>query len=288
MHPLAKAALGAVAAAYANEVVVKPARIAKLARAYATRQQKPMLTFVPSPGLTLKSIVTPSLALGDVNLHPESRGLAHGPGHIGRGSPYRIPHAPRTFGSVFSWDVLEHLERPDLALLEWHRVADRVFVVVPAWWTPEAWLNRWYIDPELKRAMPVWISQNRTIWLPSGPRRVYDAGTCRTPQQSPSETTPQTMTSTRQPSLQPPDRAEPGPASNESTASPLPIVNLSLLSPMSTAPTSEPQDYTPEGERSTSPSPTSDLPYLPPIMGSPSSTSVSQMMIISGPDPEND
>jgi hypothetical protein len=288
VHPFAKAALGAAAAAYANHTLVKPTQIARVARVYANRARKPMLTFVPPPGLTLKSVFRSPLAIGDVNLHHEAKGAASGPGQIGRGTPYRVPVQPRTFGCIFSCDTLEHLDRPDLALLEWHRVADRVFIIVPPWWTPEAWLSKWYIDSEIRRAWPVWASQSRTIWLPGEPRRAYAAGTCPTPQrlQAPMMRSPTSRPSptTRQ---SPPrsDLRPLGPASNESAPGPasLPIVRLL----QSTSPTTE-EDYTPLEEETSSSASPSDQPYMPPVVGSPSSTSVSSMMIVSGPDPEND
>jgi hypothetical protein len=62
----------------------------------------------------------------------------------------------------------------------------------------------------------------------------------------------------------------------------LPIVNL--LPPSSQPTAEESEDYTSEGESSVSPS---DQPYLPPTVGSPSSMSVSSMMVVSGPDLEN-
>ncbi len=289
VHPFAKAALGAVAAAYANETLVKPTRIAKLARAFANQRGKPMLTFVPPPGQTLKSFVVPSLAIGDVNLHPSARGQANGLGQIGRGNAHRLPVADRTFACVFSYDVLEHLDRPDLALLEWHRIADRVFVVVPPWWSPDAWLNRWQIDPELRRALPVWVAQNRTIILPTSRGREYAARTCPTPQQrSTNPATRAPMDQARQ-STEPVVRAAPGPVSNESAPGPsLPIVNL--LSSTASQPWETPQS---EGNLIEEPESFSanqnEPPYIPPDVGtSPSSASVSSMMIISGADFESD
>lgn len=290
MHPFAKAALGAVAAAYANHALVRPGKVATLARTYANRVGKPMLTFVPPPGATLKSIFMNPLALGDVNLHPDATGRDNGPGQIGRGTPYRIPVAPRSFACIFSFDTLEHLDRPDLALMEWHRVADKVFIVAPPWWTPEAWLNKWYIDPELRRAWPVWASQSRTVWLPGPTRRAYDAGTCRTPQTPmvqgrPARPEPQQITSTTSPPVTE-STSTPGIVSNESApqAESLPIVNLIL---QSTTPPTEEEDLRTEEDLLSS-GPQQDLPFMPAPAGSPSSTSVSSMMIMSGPDSESD
>lgn len=290
MHPFAKAALGAAAAAYANHTVVKPTQIAKVARAYANRVRKPLLTVVPPPGSTLKSIFMSPLAVGDMNLHPQARQRANGLGQIGHCVPHQIPVAPRTFGAVFSCDTLEHLERPDLALLEWHRIADRVFVVVPPWWTPEAWLSKWYIDSELRRAWPVWARQSRTIWLPSEQPRAYAAGTCPTPAQrstSPMTRAPMGRASSPSPPSLEHESAPPGPVSNGSASrSVMSLPVVSLMPPSASPPVIEDsEDYTTEGESSESPS---DMPYIPPAVGSPSSTSVSSMMIVSGPDHESD
>lgn len=287
MHPFAKAALGAAAAAYANHAIVKPAKIARLARSYANRVQKPMLTFVPPPGATVKSIFRERLSIGDLNLHPESKHALGGPGAIGRGSPYSIPVRPRTFACIFSCDTLEHLDRPDLALLEWHRVADRVFVIVPPWWTPEAWLAKWYIDPAVRRAWPLWVRQSRTIWLPSHHSRVYDARTCPTPPslapaRRPTTPSPAPMMTRPSPSPQaamsPPEVT--GPASPSSDVTSLPIVNLL---PAATETVTE-ADLQPMEESSDGPS---NIPWMPDA-DSPSSTSVSSMMIVSGPEAEND
>jgi hypothetical protein len=290
VHPLAKAALGAAAAAYANHALVKPTQIAKIARSFATRVGKPMLSIIPPAGTTLKSVFMSPLAIGDMNLHPKARQRASGPGQIGFCVPHQLPVASRAFASVFSCDTLEHLDRPDLALLEWHRVADRVFLVVPPWWTPEAWLSKWYIDPELRKAWPVWARQSRTIWLPTEQPRAYAAGTCQTPPrtQSPLPSTPMGRQSVQSPTVQSPSAPQeaPGPASNASAQASvmsLPIVNL--LPPTTPTATEESEDYT-MTEESSSESPT-DQPYMPPA-GSPSSTSVSSMMIVSGPDHESD
>jgi hypothetical protein len=304
VHPFAKVALGAAVAAYANQTLAKPTQVARLARLYANRVGKPMLSFISPPGATLKSVIRPPLALGDINLHPQAPGRANGPGQIGRGSPYHIPVRPRTFGSIFSVDTLEHLDRPDLALIEWHRVADRVFVVVPPWWTPEAWLAKWHIDQAIRRAWPVWIRQNRMIWLPSGQSRAYDAGTCPTPQPRTAPQThrapmerPRPPTSSTPQSQQLPGSAAPGPTSNESAASPPPpsassttqqVTNL-LQQSVSPSPESEADLLDLEDLLDSSDSQSSsDQPYLPPEGASPSSTSVSSMMIMSGPDPESD
>jgi hypothetical protein len=276
---IASVALGA----YLNQAIFVPNRTASLARAYATRRGGPLLSFAPPPGVHLKSAFIKS-CVGDVNLHHSApRGPMGVPGRTVFANPYQLPFQSGSFAALFSYGTLERLQRPDTAILEWQRVAERVFVVVPQFWMPECWFNDWYISGDLRRAWPLWTNQSRVIWLPPARRRAYDAGTCRTQPQTPM---------TRSPSPSPPPQtvqAPPGPASNESSVqdqlSSLPIVRLIEAS---TPQTSE-EDFTPEEESSASPQqhPT-DQPYLPDLVGSPSSTSVSSMMIMSGPDSEDD
>ena len=52
----------------------------------------------------------------------------------------------KQFGAVYASHVLEHVENPDAALKELHRVADNVFVITPLPLWPAAWLgsgHRW-------------------------------------------------------------------------------------------------------------------------------------------------
>jgi hypothetical protein len=270
VHPIAQAALGAVATAYVNQTIVKPSRVAHSARLYANQVRKPMITFVPTPGATVKSLLTRSLALGEVNLHPKARG-ASGRGRIGYGSPYRVNVPDRTFGSLFSYDTLEHLERPDLALLEWYRIADRVYVIAPPWWAPETWLNQWHISADLRRAWPVWAAQSRTFMLPTTGPGVYVARTCRTPR---------TMTATSPRPTPSPPLVRDGVSSNRSAPEPSPTpVQLPEITE---------EGNLMEDSPSVSPQEDSNLPYMPPIEDSPSSMFASSMMIVSGSDHESD
>jgi SAM-dependent methyltransferase len=47
----------------------------------------------------------------------------------------------KQFGAVYASHVLEHVEDPDAALKELHRVADAVFVITPLPFWPSAWLG---------------------------------------------------------------------------------------------------------------------------------------------------
>lgn len=144
-----KAALGLAATAVVKDAVMKPRQIGAVARSYCDRTGKPLL-LLSEPTVVSKLIGAPVKA--DVSL-------------VGAG-PLRVPD--KTFGAVLAVGVLEREKRPDLALQEWRRVADAVFVVVPPWWSPMTWLdpgNQWYIEPSLKRAAPLWNDRQRVYLL---------------------------------------------------------------------------------------------------------------------------
>jgi len=72
----------------------------------------------------------------------------------------------RQFGAVYASHVLEHVEDPDTALYELHRVADAVFVITPLLIFPWAWLHpehRWVFWGTRKvcRVPHFWRNGNR-------------------------------------------------------------------------------------------------------------------------------
>ena len=171
-----KAALGYVAGAYVNDTVVRPRQVAGLARGYCDRVHKPLLNLgAGMPETSLRALLFGSSLFGDVNLDKSAPRGPHGPDRVSYGDPCDLREWPDGhFGAVLACNILEQLERPDRALSEWRRVADRVFVVVPKWWSPTTWLNlsnRWYIDPSLKSAYPIWTDRNRVFLLPVSDRK---------------------------------------------------------------------------------------------------------------------
>ena len=114
-----KAALGVVASAYVKDAVVRPKQMGSVVRSYCDRVGKPLL-FVHSDGVAQLLLGAPVRAEAKTT----------------RAYPIAVP--PKHFGAVFVVGVLERLRSPHVALTEWHRVADKVFVVVPSWWSPHA------------------------------------------------------------------------------------------------------------------------------------------------------
>jgi len=74
-----------------------------------------------------------------------------------------MPFKDKEFGACVASHVLEHVDDPERALEECHRVADRVWIITPPWWDVGTWLtptHRWTIvksgSPEYRRYNPLW------------------------------------------------------------------------------------------------------------------------------------
>ena len=236
---LLKAALGFVATAYMNDAVVKPRSTGKLARSYCDRVRKPLLLI---RGESMADVLTGSPVKADVTTR----------------RAYPLPYREGTFGAVVAVNVIQCLKRPDLALCEWRRVADKVFVVSPSWWSPHAWLdpsNRWLVHPELKSVTPLWTGRRRAYLLPVSDKGY---GTRRWSPTRPSPAPP--------PMSLPPSPPAPSPSFDEfppsASPSPNPTPFDSALPP---SPTSQPSEETlplPSLYEDTLPALSPDLPDL--------------------------
>lgn len=203
-----KAALGFVATAYVNDAVLKPRSVGQMARAYCDRVRRPLLL------VRGERIV--DLLMGDpVKADVTTR------------RAYPLPYRSGHFGAVVAVNVLERLERPDLALEEWRRVADKVFVLVPSWWAPHSWLDpgkRWLVHPDLSRAAPLWTSR-RNIYLLQVSDRRYGGQrwSPKRPQapRTPAPTTPPSERSSR-PEAGPSPSEYPSPSEHPSLPDPSP------------------------------------------------------------------
>lgn len=135
-----KAALGFAASAAVKDAYIRPRQMGQLARNYCDRVRKPLL-LIHRPGV-----------VGSMTGPPVRAEYT-----LSKALPVRYPN--KSFGAIFATGILEREKHPGAVLGEWKRVADRVIVVVPSWWSPHAWLNpsnRWVIDPSLKMAAPLW------------------------------------------------------------------------------------------------------------------------------------
>jgi hypothetical protein len=176
---LLKAALGAAATAYMNDTVARPRSVGRLARGYCDSVGKPLLL--------IRGERVADVLLGD----PVKADLV-----LRRAYPIPVPD--KTFGGVMVVNVLERLRRPGVALTEWRRIADKVYVVTPSWWAPHTWMdpgNRWLVHPDLTRAAPLWNGNRQTVHLPTvsdsryGTRR-WSPKTSQLPSPSPRRWTP--------------------------------------------------------------------------------------------------
>lgn len=145
-----KAALGYVASTYLRDGVMRPRQSVSLARSYCDRVGKPLL-LIHDGGLTQRLL----------------RGTRGADMDTTRAYPLQAP--TRSCGAIVAVSVLQQLKRPDVAMAEWRRVADKVFIVGPGWYNPQTWLlpwNRYLIDPSNKRATPVWTRRRGVVLLP--------------------------------------------------------------------------------------------------------------------------
>lgn len=176
---LAYRALVYTAGAYTLDVVVRPAVVARRARAAADRRGKPLINVgAGTARSSLRTLLLGPTLWGDVNVdlaaHPEEACLVPATVESSWGSSPRgvltrarnarvcradalaLPYADKEFGALLASHVLEHLDDPLAALAEWERVADEVFVVVPKWWDPAAILHpghRWLFLGSQRRGM---------------------------------------------------------------------------------------------------------------------------------------
>lgn len=101
------------------------------------------------PGSSLRVFLLGPTKWGDVNCDL----AADGSGGVTFCNVQKLPYPDKYFGAVIASHVLEHVENPAAALSEMQRVADEVFIIVPAWWAPHTWLHpghRWFLSPDLQ------------------------------------------------------------------------------------------------------------------------------------------
>jgi ubiquinone/menaquinone biosynthesis C-methylase UbiE len=147
--------LGFVGASYAYDVIVRPHFAAKAAREEADKRGKPLLNVgCGTPTSSLRALLLGPQLEGDVNIDISApKENACGPDSVCYGDAHNIRFPDKHFGAALCTHVLEHLDHPEVALSELHRVADVVIVVVPKWWCPHTWFHpghKWYISENMR------------------------------------------------------------------------------------------------------------------------------------------
>ena len=137
------------ASAYILDGILRPAWVARRAREAARRRGKPLLNVGAGTAETsFRAALLGPTAWGDVNCDIAATSAHCADASVCWCDATRLFYPDKHFGAVIATHVLEHLDDPDAALAEWSRVADEVFVVVPAWWAPHTWLHpghKWYL-----------------------------------------------------------------------------------------------------------------------------------------------
>lgn len=136
--------IGYTIGTYVLDVVIRPEIIAHRARLAAQRRGKPLLNVgAGTPGSSLRVALLGPTSWGDANTDIAARG-SWKPGdglEVRHADVMRLPFGRKQFGAVIASHVLEHVQDPERALRELHRVADEVFVICPRWWAPHTWFH---------------------------------------------------------------------------------------------------------------------------------------------------
>lgn len=150
-HPVLAAVgvgLGWAAVTYAIDVLYRPSQVAEHARLAAVRRGKPLLNIGAGTSSTsVRAAVFGPTLWGDTNCDLAGQGLCHVASHVCPCDAHRLPFGDKEFGAAIASHVLEHVEDPQQALAEMHRVADEVYVITPKWWAAHTWLHPghlWY------------------------------------------------------------------------------------------------------------------------------------------------
>lgn len=194
--------------AYYRDVIDRPAKVAAQAREYCNAVGKPLLNVgAGTSRSSVRAAVLGPTLWGDVNIDLAAPDGPPGPNRVTYGDGTRVPYPDKYFGAVIASHVLEHIDRPDLAVAEWRRVADKMFVIVPVWWAPHTWLHpghRWFIDGE--HAWPIWQHRRHLYLLPlsdrgygSGPWKPSRMPARQSQPPMPSRTSPQRRRTSRSP-----------------------------------------------------------------------------------------
>jgi SAM-dependent methyltransferase len=140
--------VGWAAVTYAVDVLYTPARVAEQARLAALRRGKPLLNIGAGTSTTsVRAAVFGPTLWGDTNCDLAGQGSCDVATRVCPCDAHSLPFGDKQFGAAIASHVLEHVEDPQRALGEMHRVADEVFVITPKWWAAHTWMHPghlWY------------------------------------------------------------------------------------------------------------------------------------------------
>jgi ubiquinone/menaquinone biosynthesis C-methylase UbiE len=140
--------IGYSAVAYVVDVLYRPATVAAQASRAAASRGKPLLNVGAGTSSTsVRAAVFGPTMWGDINCDLAGEGLCDLDSKVCPCDAHNLPFADKQFGAAIASHVLEHVDDPQQALAEMHRVADEVFVITPPWWAPHTWLHPghlWY------------------------------------------------------------------------------------------------------------------------------------------------
>lgn len=123
------------------DVLVRPGLAARRGRMAAVARKKPFLNVgAGTPDKSIRARFLGPTLWGDVNCDIDASGPC-GSDVVCNCDIQKLPFADKQFGAVIASHVLEHVDDPQQALRELHRVADEVIVVTPEWWAPHTWLH---------------------------------------------------------------------------------------------------------------------------------------------------
>jgi hypothetical protein len=131
---------------YLADLIFRRTPALRNARQYADNVGKPMLNVGAG---TWGTWLTGPLLGGDVNCDiGASKEVACNKDSVCFCDATDLTRYPdKYFGSLVALHILEHLDNPDEVLKEWNRVSDRLYIVVPRWWSALALAHpghKWY------------------------------------------------------------------------------------------------------------------------------------------------
>ena len=121
-----------------------PKAAATRARSHANRLGKPLLNVgAGTASSSLRVALIGPANWGDINCDLSGTGPCPtvNPDHVCQCDIYKLAWPNKYFGAAIASHVFGSLDRPEAALRELGRVANKVYIVLPKWWSPSTWIG---------------------------------------------------------------------------------------------------------------------------------------------------